>query len=566
MGLLGGLYVGEAALQAQRLALEVTGNNIANANTPGYARRRVLMAPGVVQEIRPGVEVGSGVWIEGVRSAVDQFLEERLRHGIASTAEQETRETGLLRLEGLFDALSDSDLSTALSEFFNSIQDLQNRPDDAAMRQLAVERGRVVTDTVRFLRDRIDEFRTSANGQVSQIGQRINQITDSVAELNVRIAGMEGGGEGVREAGALRTQRHVLLTELAELIDIRVIETDAGSVNVYAGSDFLVYEKVARQVEEVHTTDRGVTITNLRFADDGQMVTPNGGKLGGAVTLRDTDLAGYVDDLDTLAGSLVFEFNKVFSQGQGLTGYDSLTGTYSLDDPTAALNQAGLSFTPQNGSFDIIVRNTTTGTASTTNITVDLDGLGADTTLNTLAAALNAVSGVNASVTVGNELQISAASSDLELRFGTDTSGALAALGINTFFNGSASDDIRLNDTVGNDSRLFAAAKSDSTSDVSNAVDMVAFQDANIDGLGQRSVREYLDGIVQRLAGESALAQVQAESLRTFRQTLTAEREQYSGVSLDEEAVNLMNFQRAFQAAARYITTIDRLLETVMSM
>ena len=104
--------------------------------------------------------------------------------------------------------------------------------------------------------------------------------------------------------------------------------------------------------------------------------------------------------MDELAATLAFEFNKVYSQGQGLVGFKQLTSAETVSDPDAALDAAGLAFTPVSGAFDVLInsKDGTTTTTTTHTILIDLDGLDDDTTLNSLAAQLDAIDGLSASV------------------------------------------------------------------------------------------------------------------------------------------------------------------------
>ena len=126
-------------------------------------------------------------------------------------------------------------------------------------------------------------------------------------------------------------------------------------------------------------------------------------------------LGDFLDKLDTLAGTLAFEFNKIYSSGQGLKGYQSLTSQSSVDNVNARLDAAGLHFTPVNGQFDVQVFNRQTGLTQTTTIHVDLNGLDGDTTLTDLAAQLNGVNGISAIflVQAGEEETCSAATISL---------------------------------------------------------------------------------------------------------------------------------------------------------
>ena len=170
-------------------------------------------------------------------------------------------------------------------------------------------------------------------------------------------------------------------------------------------------------------------------------------------------LGTFLDKINDVAGTLTFEFNKIYSSGQGLKGYNSVTSQSAVDDVNAPLDATGLQFTPTNGQFDVQVFNRQTGLTQTTTIHVDLNGLDHDTSLTDLAAALGAVNGVSATITPDRKLSIQSTSSDQEIAFGNDSSGLLASLGINTFFTGSDALSLGINSAVVADPATFVASR-----------------------------------------------------------------------------------------------------------
>src|SRR5205823_4031480 len=131
------------------------------------------------------------------------------------------------------------------------------------------------------------------------------------------------------------------------------------------------------------------------------VLDPASGQLRGLLTSRDQVLGGFQDQLNAFTGTLANEFNKVYSSGQGLTGYSQVTGTESVNSADVSLDQAGLTFTPTNGSFQITVTNQQTKASTTTSVPVTLLGPGHTTTLNSLTAEINQISGLSAQVVNG---------------------------------------------------------------------------------------------------------------------------------------------------------------------
>jgi flagellar hook-associated protein 1 FlgK len=377
---------------------------------------------------------------------------------------------------------------------------------------------------------------------------------------------MESGDVSSSDAVGLRDQRHIALTNLAELIDIKVTEQDSGAVAVFAGGEFLVFEGQQRAVDIELSSDRGLTIGEIQVAETESRINVNGGKVGGLLAARDTVLASFLDDLDAFAKTLAFEFNKVYSVGQGLTGFDQLTSEFRVFEPDVALDQAGLSFTPNSGTIEVQVVDSQTGLAETHRIDIDLDGLEHDTTFADLAADLDAIDGISAAITATGELTLSSDSAASQFAFAADTSGVLAALGINTFFSGATALDLGVSDVLVEDPSKFAASRGGIGHDADNAINLAAFAEQPLASNHGASIMVVYDNLVASITQESTVAQSVAEGFRVFEETLFGQQIAVSGVSLDEEAVNLITLQRTYQAAARYIATLSELLDVLVNL
>ena len=140
MSLFSSIRLAANTLRANEIALQVVGQNIANANTPGYIREDVILVPGPTQR-RGSLLLGMGVNVEAVVQKIDRFLEERLRGSVSDRVDAETRESSYLQLEAVIGELGDTDLSTALNTFFSSIDEILNQPENASVRNLAVLQG-----------------------------------------------------------------------------------------------------------------------------------------------------------------------------------------------------------------------------------------------------------------------------------------------------------------------------------------------------------------------------------------------------------------------------------------
>ena len=565
MSLFSSIHMASNSLKAMQIGLQVVGQNIANSNTPGYIREEVVYTPSPTQQLG-GLLLGTGVQVTGIIQKIDLFLAERLRGSQSELAGAETEEETYLQLEGLLGELSDTDLSTSLTNFFNSINEVLNQPESASVRNLAVLQGKTLAGDITRLSSRVQEISNDANTRIINISDDINRLTEEVAKLNVRIATVEGGGASKSDAVGLRDQRGVALTELAKLVDIRAIEQNNGTVSVYAGGEYLVIEGLQRSVKPVTTTINGLANTEIQISEINAPLDVNGGELAGLINSRDVILGGFLTQLDTFAQTLSYEFNKVYSQGQGLQGYSNLTSEFAVDDPDLALDVAGLPFTPVNGSFNVQVLNKQTGLTQTTTIPVDLNGLDEDLSLNDLAAALDAVDGISASVNSSNKLQIQRDSANSEFAFAGDNSGILAALGLNTFFSGTSASDLGVNSVLAKNPAYFAASSGGIGEDSNNAIELAAFLDRPLTTQDGATISTLYDRLTSDVTQGSTIAQSVAEGFRVFSETLNGQHLATTGVNLDEEAVRMITYQRAYQASARYISTLSDLLDILVNL
>jgi flagellar hook-associated protein 1 FlgK len=239
-------------------------------------------------------------------------------------------------------------------------------------------------------------------------------------------------------------------------------------------------------------------------------------------------------------------------------------------DVTAALNaeEAELDFEPGHGSFSIHVTQQSTGQRVTESISVDLDGIdaGNDTTLTSLAAAIDAVENVSASVTSDGRLRITADGNDFKVSFSDDSSGVLASLGINTFFVGRRATDIEVNEVVAARPTLIAAGQGHVLGDNRNALALVGLRSESLDELSGFSLTEYWGRHVEDFAIRLSQAKQSVEADTVVRENLQAQQQSISGVNPDEETINLIQYQRAYQASARFLSVVDEMMQTLLAL
>ncbi len=570
MGLAGSLQIGRTGLLASQAALQVVGQNLANLSTDGYHRQKITLAPERSQEIGPGLFVGRGVTIQSITRVIDEALEARLRGSISDQSASEVRQQLLGRIEAIENEFSGADLSTALGEFFNAFSQLANNPQDVSLRTLLIEQATSLTGFISDLDTGLGNVQLQTISQIDQTVAAVNDLMSRIASLNTQIAVQSSGAGG---APGLRDQRDQLLSELSKFLDISIVEQPSGSADVYVGSLPIILNSSSRGVELIKESVNGQTVTKVVISADKSPLDISSGELGALIKFKENDIQNAIDAIDTLAAQLIFQVNHLHSQGQGLDLLDGVTGAQAVADATVALNDSATDLTifPTHGSFQIHVVQKSTGQVITTTINVDLDGINpaGDTTLTTLAADLDAAANISATVTPDGRLQITPGSGDFAISFSDDTSGALAVLGINTFFTGKNAFDINVNSLVASSPRLIAAATSSAAGqnpgDNTNALTIAGLRDQALTVLNGLSLTQHWNRHVEDFAVRQAQARNQFRADTIIREGLTSQQQSISGVNVDEEAIDLIQFQRAFQASARFLTVIDEMFQTLLA-
>lgn len=565
MSLNGALAVASNTLQLYSTGIQIAGNNIANASTPGYIREKLSILPSPPYAQGP-VLVGTGAQAGGVRQVFDRFLESRIHTANTSLASATIRLQAYNDLQSAMRELGDFDLSTSLNQFVQAVQNAANSPDDSAMRNIVVQQGQLFAQDVVDLRRRVNSVGDSYSNQMSLLTEEANALIAEIAALNPQIGRLEANGLGQSEAGALRVQRLNAVNRLSEILPVRIYEHSSGAIDVFTDSDFLILGGYSQQLEVVLApTESGVSEINVQLSLTKARIGHNDGELGGLIESRDNIFNGFIQQLDLFVGTVIHEFNLQHSQGEGLIGYTDVRSSNFVNDTTAGLNAAGLPFSPQHGSFDILVQNSTTGVVERHTIPIQLDGTTPPTTLEDLRNMLNSLDNVQAEITPDRRLQIRT-TSGYEVRFSQDTSGVLAALGVNTFFTGFQSDNIGVNSLVLSDQRYFASGLGGGPGDNTNALKLAQFVDVSQGVLNGLSIDQFYNSLVANVAQSAAAENALVEGSRNFRDALMIQREQRSGVSIDEEMITIMMLQRNYQAAARIITTVDQLLNTLLNI
>jgi flagellar hook-associated protein 1 FlgK len=447
---------------------------------------------------------------------------------------------------------------------FQAFQDLSVSPTDQTVRAAVVDRAGRLTDTFRQLRSRVVQIQDDVATEIQQQVTRANALMSAIAEANGEIRSLRGGPT----PNDLLDQRDRLVAELGQIVGVTATDREDGTVQLaMTGTGVLLVDdnSTAPLVATLDVASDQVTLTAGAAS---LAVSPRSGALAALVELRNAPgdvLKRAIADLDALAGAVITEVNRVHAAGAGLRGHTTLASTQAVTSAVVPLGTAGLAATLATGSVQVVVHDATGAVVSTVTVAVDP----AVTTLDDVQAAIDADADLTATVS-GGTLTITAGAGRT-FAVANDTAGALGALGLNAFFTGSTAADIAVASLVADDVRMIAAGRADAAGlvhlgDGTNALALARVRTALVMDGGTSSLGEFFAGAVGRVGSDARDA---IEALARQQGTLEVARglqQQQSGVSTDEELISLTQAQTAYAAAARFATTIDEVIQTLLGM
>lgn len=309
-----------------------------------------------------------------------------------------------------------------------------------------------------------------------------------------------------------------------------------------------------------------------------------GGKMASYFNIRDDNCARYLDELDATARSLIWEVNRQHSQGAGLQKFDSLQGTESVGDTGQPLGswQSRLVFSDklQAGTIQFHFYDKLTDKGHLSSATLDFDP--ATDSLEDVMAKINALTDkdgkqlLQASIQNGR-LEIISNNADQQFVLGADSSGLMAALGVNTFFSGNSAESLAVNEMLHKNSHWVASGQVNGNFEVNEgdgatatAIGELAKKDVTISTtwktVDNQTISEFYANLVSEVGSERRLSKTNSEYHSTLTQDLFERSQAVSGVNLDEEMTNLIKYQHSYIAAAKLITTADQMLQTLLGI
>jgi flagellar hook-associated protein 1 len=566
-----GLDIGVSALRAAQQLLDTAAHNVANANTPGYSRQRVSLVaappytyPAMNKSGLPG-QIGTGVTVASITRTRDNFLDLQLQAQTSIQGEWDTRQQELSKVETIFPEPSDSGLGGVISRFWSAWQDVAADPTSTSARTALAEQGASLALAINSDAHQLEMLANGIDTQITQKVQTINDLATQIAALNGQIQRVTVDGD---HANDLLDQREQLLEQLNAIVPTATAVQADGTMTVLIGGTDLVSNIKARPVK---TALDGAGHLSVVWSD-GTPVTATTGSLKALTDIRDVDLAGYRSQLDALAEGIADATNTLHQRGIDQDGSAGLAFfTYRSDNAAATLavntaiagdprKVAAASSTGAAGDSSVAgliadlqdARSYAAGVAGT-----DVVG-GTNLTTNGTVRLMTIAAGTAKAQTwtfsgSGNSLTLTGAD-------GTTQTIAVAdmAAGGQQVLN---FDKLGIKLSVGGG--LVAKAGVDLVTDLSttghNTLQVASLYTPS------ETTADFYAGLVGKIGSASAQAAEMNGNQQLLVDHLTTRIEETSGVSLDEEATDMVRFQHAYQAAARVITAIDEMLNTLIN-
>ncbi|EAL1486420.1 flagellar hook-associated protein FlgK [Campylobacter upsaliensis] len=606
MGIFATLHTGVTGLKASEVQIATTGNNISNANATFYTRQRVVQTTnGYITT--GGVQVGTGTAIESIVRLHDEHAYFKLKN--ASTQQEYTGYLGqvLEEISQRFPDLKNTGILNNLENYNKAWSDFASNPNENATKIALVNATKTLAESVNEAHSTLKKIQQKVNDDIKSTVEEINRIGEEIAHINKQIYGEEA--LPTDHANELRDRRDELELTLSKLVSAvasknEIVQdnrfeqtiTDPGHHYNLSVEGFSIVDGVNFHPLKLDYDDKNKSYSIYYQTPDEKIhdltAKLKGGQLGAQLDLRGRDydklegtydngiLQGYIDSLNTFSKTLITETNNLYAG----SAKNSATSDY-LEGLTGDVPLMNYDRTIQAGTFDIVIYDEKGNEKVRKSITIDVT-----TTMNDLMNQIKANTDDNKDNNSGNDVddfinasfsfdsksnsglfQINAKNGfkvSLEDK-GTNFAGAFSVGG---FFSGKDASDIRVKESLLSDPSTVRASKNgvDSGNDMANQIiqlqyDKVSFynKDGTIDEL---TMEEYYRKFTGKIASDGENNNVIHKSNMTLYNSVYAEYQSKSGVNTNEELAALIQWQSSYGAAAKIVSTVDQMLDTLLGL
>jgi flagellar hook-associated protein 1 FlgK len=619
-----GMEIGKRGVFAHQQALATIGHNIDNMNTPGYSRQRVefvpfhpIFMPGLERAETPG-QLGQGVVVERIERIRDQLLDRRIVAQASGEGYWKVRNDYVRDMEKLYLEVGDNGVRSKMDKFWDGWQTLAENASTLEARAEVVERGKTLIDGIKNHFNGLKRLQEQADLDIQMTVSRVNDLSRQIAALNKDIQRIKAQGDNPND---LMDQRDLRVDEMSKLIDITVTQTDPDEFMVHTSGHILVQGQVGRQFDLRKDVDEE-SYSHIYWHDTGKQMHFTRGKLGSLLELRDITIEEEINTLDNMAMNFTDLVNEIHREAYGANGK---TGTNFFSEYPFVINVNGNYDRSGDGILDSSYVYRINGqnslepqaqpgyegviTLSGANEQIEIPYYSTDTVSDIVTRINNSGAEVVARLNREGKLSLKGTPADLidgqrvnpdfVIRHVEDSghflagyAGILLESGADgaydwgradavTSLRGGAEDYavapiahpsgwMEVNPALLKDVTSVAAGfgvngrpANPGNGDAAQAIASIRNNPVMVGRHG--TFDDYFADSVARIGlyGEQARDMLKTE-VATMKDLLD-KRDQISGVSLDEELANMIRFQKGYEAAARYITTVNSMLDTIIN-
>ncbi|TKX28307.1 flagellar hook-associated protein FlgK [Campylobacter estrildidarum] len=606
MGIFGTLYTGVTGLKANEVQIATTSNNISNANATFYTRQRVVQTTnGYVTN--GGVQVGTGTAIESIVRLHDEYSYFKLKGASTQLEYTKYMASTLQEISERFPDLQNKGILQDLENYNQAWNDFASNPNENATKIALVKASQTLTESINNTFSTLDKMQKKINDDIKSTVEEINKIGEEIATINKQIYGQEA--LPTEHANELRDRRDELELTLSKLVSAVASKTEINQDNRLDTTITDPGHQYNLSIEGFSIVD-GINFHPLKLDYDDKNKSYSiyyetadekirdltgkisGGQLGAQLDLRGRDydkvkgkyndgiIQGYMDSLDTFAKTMINETNNLYAS----SAKTSVTSDY-LPGLQGNIPLMNYDRTIQPGSFDIVIYDEKGDKKVTKTINIDVN-----TTMDDIVRQIKSNTDDNGNKNPNDDVddlinvsfnydsisgdglfQINAKSGfkiAIEDK-GTNFAGAFSVGG---FFSGGSASDIKVKDSILNDPSTVRASLNgvDSGNDMANKIIQLQYnkinfynEDGTIDNL---TMEEYYRKFTGKIASDGENNNVVNASNETFYNSVYSEYQSKSGVNTNEELAALIQWQSSYGAAAKIVSTVDQMLDTLLGL
>ncbi|MCI6482681.1 MULTISPECIES: flagellar hook-associated protein FlgK [Treponema] len=613
-----GIELGKRSIMAHTDAITTAGHNISNANTEGYSRQRVqlkefdpLYKPDLERAERAGM-IGQGMDSQSINRVRDELLDQRITEQQHSESYWETRSKYYTMIEQIYNEPDDVSIRSNMDKFWEGWQELSVHPESQAARQAVVTRGESLADSIKTKWEALMGVGNLINGDIEATVKQVNDYTRQIASLNAEIVRSRGMGDNPND---LLDRRDLLVDKLSKIINITSDMRDSDEFMVHLDGHVLVQGGVARSFDLETVVDNN-GYDKLVWKDTGNEAVIKGGTLGALIELRDVDIRSEVQSLNTMTMNFSDLVNDIHRNGYGannVTGLDFFTQHSFVENVNGNYDRDG------DGTLDHSYIFRFTGTTKLNpqeqiglEGVMTLSGSGGNVQVayhptDTVETVINRINDSNGEVKAyldrNNNLVLKGTTAsavenpDFVIRhvedsgfFLTGYTGILQASGAAGAYDYAQADAVQalagaqfavspvlnpagyieVNQALKNDVMSVAAAYKDNSGNVNAgdgraAVEIAAIRNTKVMIGHERTFDDYFADSVTNVGLKGEQAENMHLSHSAVMEDLRSLRDSISGVNIDEELADIIKFQHGYNAAAKFVTVWDSLLDTIIN-